>query len=332
MSLSIVFHGSNAAVFAEGISDLLTTPHVLHVLPDQISSDADKALYADADIVIGISFNASLPFPKALKLYHVPGAGYDGIDMASLPATAHVCNCFGHEQPIAEYVMAAILNRAIPFQDADQQLRQGDWKYWAGGSGLKHQEIAGLRIGLLGFGHIGKAIAKRAKAFDMQVLVANRSPVSPSDIVDASYTLDQIEAFWEQSDVIVSSLPLSDETRGLVGRNAFGSMKKTAFVINVGRGPVIDEEALYEALQTSKIAGAIIDTWYQYPNVQNPKTLPAHKPFHTLSNLIMTPHMSGWTQGTISRRQKTIADNIYRVARGEAPIHQVRSIDQTSMA
>jgi phosphoglycerate dehydrogenase-like enzyme len=324
MSLSIVFHGSNAAVFAEGFSALLTMPHQVHVLPDQLSSDTDKALYAQADIVIGISFNPSLPHPKTLKLYHVPGAGYDGIDIASLPTTAHVCNCFGHEQPIAEYVMAAILNRAIPVQDADQHLRQGEWKYWAGGSGLKHEEIAGLTIGLLGFGHIGKAIAKRAKAFDMRVLIANRSPVAPSDRVDASYTLDQMQAFWLQADVIVSSLPLSDQTRGLVGRDAFDSMKKTAVIINVGRGPVIDEEALYEALHTSKIAGAIIDTWYQYPNAQNPTPLPAGKPFQTLSNLIMTPHMSGWTQGTISRRQKTIADNINRVARGEAPINQVR--------
>jgi phosphoglycerate dehydrogenase-like enzyme len=324
MSLSIVFHGSNAAVFAEGFSDLLTVPHMVHVLPDQLSSETDKALYAQADIVIGISFNPSLPHPKALKLYHVPGAGYDGIDIASLPDTARLCNCFGHEQPIAEYVMAAILNRAIPVQDADQHLRQGQWKYWAGGSGLKHQEIAGLTIGLLGFGHIGKAIAKRAKAFDMRVLVANRSPVAPSAIVDASYTLDQMQSFCSQSDVIVSSLPLSDETRGLVGRDAFDSMKKTAVVINVGRGPVIDEEALFDALHTSKIAGAIIDTWYQYPTAQNPTSLPAGKPFQTLSNLIMTPHMSGWTQGTISRRQKTIADNINRVARGEAPINQVR--------
>ena len=324
MSLSIVFHGSNAAVFADGFSVLLNTPHMLHILPDLLINDADQKTYEQADIVIGISYNASLPLTKALKLYHVPGAGYDGIDLASLPATAHLCNCFGHEQPIAEYVMAAILNRAIPISDADINLRKGHWKYWAGGSGLKHQEIAGMTIGLLGFGHIGKAIAKRAKAFEMTVLVENRSVVPISTLVDAAYTLHDMDEFWTQADVVVSSLPLSDDTKGLVDQRAFDRMKKAAVIINVGRGPVIDESALYEALQSQKIAGAIIDTWYQYPSEENPHPLPAQKPFHTLSNIIMTPHMSGWTNGTITRRKQTIADNINRLARGEPLVNQIR--------
>ena len=100
-------------------------------------------------------------------------------------------------------------------------------------------------------------------------------------------------------------------------------MKKSAVIINVGRGPVIDEGALYDALAGHHIAGAIIDTWYQYPNAQNPHPLPAHKPFHTLPNLIMTPHMSGWTHGTIHRRQRTILDNIERLTRGEPLQNQI---------
>lgn len=88
--------------------------------------------------------------------------------------------------------MAAILNRAIPMSHADEQLRQGQWTYWAGGSGIIHQEIVGLTIGLLGFGHIGKAIAKRAKAFEMTVLVANRSPVVASPLVDQSFSLSDL--------------------------------------------------------------------------------------------------------------------------------------------
>ena len=101
-------------------------------------------------------------------------------------------------------------------------------------------------------------------------------------------------------------------------------MKQTAVIINVGRGAVIDEEALYDALHSQKIAGAIIDTWYQYPHAHNPDPLPAKKPFHTLPNIIMTPHMSGWTHGTISRRQQTIADNINRMASGTPLLNQIR--------
>ena len=324
MSFSIVFHGSNAAVFADGFSNLLDAPHTIAILPDTLTDPADIQTFQQADVIIGISYHASLPPVKNLKLYHVPGAGYDGIDLSALPGTSHLCNCYGHEQPIAEYVMAAILNRAIPMTHADEQLRQGQWTYWAGGSGIKHQEIAGLTIGLLGFGHIGKAIAKRAKAFEMTVLVANRSPVAASPMVDQSFSLSALNQFWAHADIVVCSLPLSEDTKGLVNQHAFAHMKKSAVILNVGRGPVIDETALYDALHSKKIAGAIIDTWYQYPSQQNPNPLPGQKPFHMLSNIIMTPHMSGWTSGTIKRRQKTIADNINQLLRSAHLVNQIR--------
>jgi phosphoglycerate dehydrogenase-like enzyme len=95
-------------------------------------------------------------------------------------------------------------------------------------------------------------------------------------------------------------------------------MRPSAVVINVGRGPTIDEKALFEALQSNQIAGAVIDTWYSYPSPGRPNQLPSSLPFHELSNLVMTPHMSGWTNGTIQRRQRTIADNVMRRASGRA--------------
>ncbi len=323
MSLSIVFHGSNAAVFSEGFSERLTHPHRLHRLPDQLDNPSDQKTYAEADIIIGISYNETYPVPSQLKLYHVPGAGYDGIKTTALPQGAKLCNCFGHEQPIAEYVLHAILNRVLPIQTADADLRQGRWTYWAGGSGTMHEEIAGTTIGLLGFGHIGKAIARRAKAFEMQVLAANRSPIHAPDLVDQAFLLKDMDAFWRQADYVICSLPLNGETQSFVNQHSLSLMKKSAVIINVGRGPVIDEGALYDALAGHHIAGAIIDTWYQYPNAQNPHPLPAHKPFHTLPNLIMTPHMSGWTHGTIHRRQHTILDNIERLTRGEPLQNQI---------
>jgi phosphoglycerate dehydrogenase-like enzyme len=89
-------------------------------------------------------------------------------------------------------------------------------------------------------------------------------------------------------------------------------MKSDAVIVNVGRGPTIDETALFEALKDGAIGGAIIDTWYQYPGPQQTDILPSKLPFHELSNVLMTPHMSGWTSGTIRRRQQTMADNIKR--------------------
>jgi phosphoglycerate dehydrogenase-like enzyme len=322
--MRIVFHGQNAAAFSDGFADLVGESPEIVILPDILATDADRQAFAAADVIIATRFDASLPQPRALRLFHLPGAGYDAVDLDALPAGAVVCNCFGHEQAIAEYVLAALLQRYVPLVDADRRLRQGDWAYWAGAPDRVHREMAGSSLGVLGFGHIGKAVVTRAVAFGMSVHVANRSPVV-SDLVDRSYPLADLARFWGSVDSIVVTLPLVPETRGIVGADAFARMRNDAVLINVARGPVVDEQALYDALHDNRIAGAVIDTWYQYPEPAQNERMPSRLPFHTLKNIVMTPHMSGWTNGTIRRRQQVIADNILRRMRGDACFNVVRS-------
>lgn len=323
--MRIVFHGDSAGAFSEGFADLLDSAADIVALPDEFAGEADRRAYAAADVIVSFKFNRMLPRPEGLKLLHVPGAGYDAVDFAALPASAVVCNCFEHEQAIAEYVIAALLMRQVPFADADRRLRSGDWAYKAGPVANVHDELAGKTIGLLGFGHIGQAVAARAKAFEMQVHVANRSPVVISALVDRAFLLSELPGFWASADFFVVALPLTAETNGIVGAASFAAMRPTAVVINVGRGPTIDERALYDALKGGRIAGAIIDTWYIYPSTASPNSHPSLLPFHELSNLLMTPHMSGWTRGTIRRRQRVIADNIERRMSGKACLNTVRA-------
>jgi len=322
--MRIVFHGENASSFSGGFAALVGSGAEITILPDVLSTAAERQAYAQADVIVGVRFDASLPRPEKLRLFHVPGAGYDAVDLTLLPASAVVCNCFGHEQAIAEYVMTALLMRHVPLADADQRLRRGDWAYWAGAPERAHDEMAGKTIGLLGFGHIGKAVAARAKAFEMEVVVANRSAVAASALVDRAFTLDALDTFWGTFDYLVVCVPLTDETRGIVGASAFAAMRPSAVVVNVGRGPTIDEQALFDALKSNRIAGAIIDTWYAYPGPDRKNVLPSSLPFHELPNVVMTPHMSGWTSGTIRRRQRTIADNVRRRAAGEPCTNVVR--------
>ncbi|WID98945.1 2-hydroxyacid dehydrogenase [Bosea vestrisii] len=323
--MRIIFHGENAASFSQDFGELVGGEADIRILPDALGDEADRRAYAEADVIVGVKFDSTLPRPHDLKLFHVPGAGYDAVDLNALPAGTSVCNCFGHEQAIAEYVMSALLARHVPLADADRRLRQGDWAYWAGAPDRVHGEIAGKTIGLLGFGHIGKAIARRAKAFEMRVHIANRSPVETSELVDASFTLDRLADFWGGCDAIVVSVPLTAETTGLVDATALSAMRGDAVIFNVGRGPTIDEAALYAALKQNRIGGAVIDTWYRYPGRADANPLPATLPFHELPNIVMTPHMSGWTSGTIRRRQQTIADNIRRRAAGEPLVNLVRA-------
>jgi phosphoglycerate dehydrogenase-like enzyme len=322
--MRIVFHGENAGSFSHDFQRLVGEEAQISVLPDLLTDRAHSQTYVGADVIVGGRFSHDLPQPRQLQLFHVPGAGYDAVDLDAIPDSAVVCNCFGHEQAIAEYVMAALLERHVPLADADRNLRQGHWKYSAASSERVHQELAEKTIGLLGFGHIGKAIAVRAKAFEMKVHVANRSAVPTSALVDRSFALNRLGEFWSSADFFVVSVPSNADTVGIVNAESFAAMRDSAVILNVGRGPTIDERSLYEALKNRRIAGAVIDTWYNYPSPSHPNVLPSKFPFHELPNVVMTPHMSGWTTGTIDRRKQTIADNITRRATGRPCVNVVR--------
>ncbi len=314
MSLRIVFHGGNIAAFHDGFAGLLASAHDISILPDALTDEAMRAAYRDADVIVGTRIDARLPRPVRLKLFQVAGAGTDQVDQQLLPPGCTVCNCYGHDVPIAEYVMTAILNARVPIRDADARLRKGDWTYQSGHK--LHGEIAGEVIGLVGFGHIGRAIAQRAAAFGMHVHVANRSRVPADDLVEKSFGLDALPQLLSGVDYVVVALPHTPETEGLIGVAAFAAMRPNAYLCNVGRGPVIDEKALFDALKDGRIRGAAIDTWYVYPSAANDAPRPATLAFETLPNLTMTPHMSGWTRGTIARRRQAIADNVNRLANG----------------
>ena len=162
---------------------------------------------------------------------------------------------------------------------------KAEWTYWAGAPERVHGELAEKTIGLLGFGHIGKAIAARAKAFEMTVHVANRSPVATSPVVDRSFTLDDLRDFWSSADFYVVSVPLTAETTGIVGVEAFAAMRPTAVVLNVGRGPTIDERALYDALNGAPHRGRDHRHLVQLSLPRSTRSvLPSALPFHTLSN------------------------------------------------
>lgn len=326
--MNIVFHGMNAGSFATGFAGLLDTAHALTTLGDTLASDADRAAYAAADAIIGVKFDATCPSAPGLKLYQVPGAGYDAIDLALLPPAVSLCNVFEHEHAIAEYVMTALLLRIVDLPRADADLRRNVWTFWAGMAEAAHDELRGKTIGLLGYGHIGKEVAVRARAFGLKIHVCNRSAVDTAGVgmtrIDRAWTLDGLHAFMGSADFIVSSLPLLPGTAGLINAPALAAMQPHAVILNVGRGGVIDEAALYDALKSRRIGGAVIDTWYRYPAGPGAEAAPGNLPFHDLDTLTMTPHMSGWTRGTIARRQATMADNINRLARHETLRNIVR--------
>lgn len=320
-SRTIVFHGQNALTFRPDFETLLDDEYEILIVSDALSVEGEQEIMARADIVIGTAYSGAMP-PLSAALYQLPSAGYDGIDFAALPEGCRVCNVFGHEQAIAEYVMCALLSRHVPLVAADRQLREGNWHYWAGKPSGLRTELGAQSMGIVGHGHIGKALAARASAFGMDVHVANRS--EPRDVFYAGlYGLEDLTEMMSKVDYVINTLPLADNTRGLIGAVELAAMRPDAIIMNVGRGPVIDEDSLYEALKAKRIGGAILDTWYVYPSTVDPAPMPATRPFHELDNVTMTPHMSGWTHGTIARRQQAMAENVNRLSDGRKLLNQV---------
>jgi phosphoglycerate dehydrogenase-like enzyme len=274
----------------------------------------------DADVFVGTRFTPAMAAVSSrLRLVQVPGAGTDGIDRAALPDGAQCANTFHHGQSIAEYAAMALvaLNRRIP--EADAALRRGVWRSPSFDPTISPPStLEGQTVGLVGFGHIGTHIWRLLRAFGMRgVAVAARAlPERDRLGLDWIGQPERLPALLAESDAVVLSLPLSAETEGMIGAAELRAMKPSAVLVNVGRGRVVAEQALYEALRDRAIAGAAIDVWYSYPTAGN-SAEPSRHPFGELDNVLLTPHISALTADTYRARVRDIAANISRLAAGE---------------
>ena len=317
--------------FAGTFAASLEGPVRAHLgIPCDVVVDDESGIVArlsDVDVLVTLGFTREMgEAARRLKLVQVPGAGLDRIERAALPAGAWLANAYGHEVGIAEYVLGAMLALTRGFCRLDARLRRGDWEsQWAVAAPppAPWPELAGKTLGILGHGRIGQAVARRARAFDMAVWAIRRDPTR-SDAEGLAFLggPDALDEVLREADYLAVTLSLTEATRGLLGERELRLMKPTAVLVNVARAEIVDEEALYRALARRAIAAAALDVWYRYPTGAGPAA-PARQPFHELPNVLMTPHVSGWTEGTLEARATLIAENIRRVARGEPPVNLV---------
>ncbi len=276
----------------------------------------------DAEIVVSGKFDAQMAaLCPALRLLVCPWAGTENIDRAAVPAGVPVISGGGTEEPIAEYVIGALVALRHHTIDADRALRAGEWTYSYTGGGAFVDELFGSTLGLLGYGRIGREIAKRAVAFGMTCRALTMHPQHARETERALCDLGSLSDPAEVDDLVAASdavaicCELSDVTRGMIDARRLHSMKPNAVLVNVARGPIVVERDLYEALRDRRIAGAAIDVWYAYPEGASNRADPSAYPFRELDNIIMTPHDSGWTQGAMRRRLGGIARAIESFAR-----------------
>jgi phosphoglycerate dehydrogenase-like enzyme len=189
---------------------------------------------------------------------------------------------------------------------------------------IRTAPIEGSVVGIIGFGGIGKATGRRMAALGAKVHAIN-STGRTDEPVDFAGTLDELDAVLAASDFVVIALPLTKSTRGLIGRRELALMKQTAILVNVARGAIVEEGALYEHLRTHPEFRAGIDAWWDEPRGKG--TFATHFPFFELPNLIGSPHNSALVPGIELQAARRAAENVARYLRGEPPTGVVRRED-----
>ena len=270
---------------------------------------------ADADVYVGGKFSAAMgaAAPK-LRMVHVAGAGTDNVDRSGLSPDVQVCNTFHHEQSIAEYVVAATVLLRRKFLQQDRALRSGVSATAVYDPSIAQPlSLSGARIGFVGFGHIGRRTWQLFQAYGATGAAVTGSGQAPADGLRWVSNTGDLGRLADFADVLVVSAPLNEHTRGMIGAEELSRLGSDGVLVNVGRGPLVQEQPLFDALSRNEIAAAAIDVWYRYPG---PDGLgePSVLPFRDLDNVLMTPHSSGVTHHTFVGRVADIASNIDALA------------------
>jgi phosphoglycerate dehydrogenase-like enzyme len=274
---------------------------------EQNAPDADAILFAH---VKGDLLAKVLPVAKRVRWIHCLWTGVEGILTPELLASpAVLTNGRGvFRWFLADWVIAVMLLFAFDLRRVIRQQEQGIWEPFIGST------LTGKMLGIVGYGSIGSAVAERARPFGMKVGALRRRPdlFTNHPLVDQSFGPAQLKELMAASDYVLVATPLTQETRGMIGEGELAVVKPTAVIINVGRGPAIDEAALIQVLESGKIRGAALDVFNKEP-------LPADHPFWRMKNVLLSPHTADRVEGFLEPAFECFFENLKRFLDG-APL------------
>lgn len=316
MSLRVfVAQPPDAAELAQ-LSEALEPAVTLEVGPNQ-PDNPDYHIF-----VGGRPSREQLEASASLQAIVVPWSGIPAETRELLRSVPQVAlhNLHHNAGPVAELALALLFAAAKSIVPLDRALRQHDWRprYRPNPSPL----LEGKTALILGYGAIGRRVARLCCALDMTVMATRRS-VDAATVDEAGVTVYpavQLQELLQRAHVLIITLPLTPETDGLLDATALERLPAGAILVNVGRGPIVDQEALFAALQSGRLGGAGLDVWYNYPPDEEARahTAPADFPFHTLDNIVLSPHRGGAVRESGALRMAHLARLLNALARGEA--------------
>ncbi len=313
--ITLLVTGDPQAAYLKGLDQL---PAAVRVI---VSSDPAKLAEEApaADVILNGEFKDPqllknvFPLAKRVRWVHVLSAGVEHVLSPAIVASpVPFTNGRGvFKRPLAEWAVGAMLHFLYDHRRLIQQQEAGVW------ADFDIEELGGKTVGIVGYGEIGRAVAERAKPFGCKILALRRRPGNSAGdpLIDRAYGPAQIDEMLAECDFVVAAAPATPETRGMIGRAQIAALKPEAVVINIGRGPVIDEAALIAALESNKIRGAALDVFTVEP-------LPAGHAFYKLRNVLLSPHSADHTAGWRDRAFECFLDNFARFVKSE-PLENV---------
>jgi phosphoglycerate dehydrogenase-like enzyme len=272
-----------------------------------------RAHEADVIVVSGMWDNTLIPRAARLRFIQSIGSGTDQFDKQALTARSiRLASAAGvNARAVSEHAMALILALARRLPEARDNQARGLWRGMIGDLTQREDELSGKTMLVIGLGRIGGRLAQLAKAFDMNVIGFRHDPARGRGLADSVHTLAELPTLLPVADFVVLTCPLVPETRGVIDAAALRLMRRSAFLINVGRGPCVVEAALIDALKGASIAGAALDC-------TDPEPPTATSPLWAMPNVLITPHTAGETRKYEANVIEILMDNLDRLWRGAA--------------
>ncbi len=301
MALRVHLSGSQEAEFLSCLKAALASEIALTYgedLPDPAEYDI---------LVCGVPDQKSIEASSNLKYLIIPWAGLPRKTRDLMVNYPHITvhNIHHNAVPVAEIAVTMMMALAKNLAKIDSAMRKHDWslRYETGVIRL----VNSRRALILGYGAVGKQIAVRCLALGMKVAAVGRTAQGTEEGIEL-YPSTRLETLLPEADVLFLSLPLTEQTKGMIGERQLALLPEGASLINVSRGRIVDEEALYRILRTGRITAGL-DVWYNYPGGEMPRseTPPSKYPFHELPNVIMTPHLAGHSDRTEQFRAEELA-------------------------
>lgn len=287
------------------------------VIPEEFTEDGICAVAEDADVLLGpYVTNRIVGTAKHLKLIQVPWTGMDTFDFHSVEGCrVPVCNTHSNADSVAEIGLAMVLDLLKKVSYHDRKMRVGNWNRDQQPLSLKSKMLCKQTVCVLGFGNIGSRIGKLIAAFGAKVIAVDGN-ARPGDIAEEIFPNHQVKDAVAGADIVICTLPLTDSTRGMINHEMFGCMKSGVIFVNMSRAAVVDEDAVWDALECGKLGAFGSDVWWNAPKRGETESYPSAKhEFWKLDNVLMSPHRAGFVEDSLPHLDGAI-ENLIALKRG----------------